>query len=333
MYELIADLLLVTKEPRKAMGPINTAAIRDYPTHYEFYAKLANMLQEKWFGAPGELKAYAESLLTSPGGDMGLIAYSYVAGILRSANLQDASRVLKNDLLSWPSVKAGYLARDKRYGLSQADWNDLVNYTWAAPDDAFAATLLPRLKTIAEAGDKFAQANLGWMYFNGLGVTKDMAESKRWYKMAAEQGYALAEFQIGYIDENSDPKDYADALKWYTKAVDDGEIRGYASIGKLYENGYGVTQNYAEAEKWYGLGSKRGSPRAMFFLGSLFDRGLNGARDEEMARHFIEMAAAAGNDEAQEWVKQHPRTPDDHNRTPAAGKESRRFDWNAASTV
>ena len=37
-----------------------------------------------------------------------------------------------------------------------------------------------------------AQDNLGGMYANGTGVPQDDAEAAKWYKLAAEQGYATA---------------------------------------------------------------------------------------------------------------------------------------------
>ena len=40
----------------------------------------------------------------------------------------------------------------------------------------------------AEQGDALAQYNLGFMYSNGEGVPQDYAEAVKWYRMAAEQG-------------------------------------------------------------------------------------------------------------------------------------------------
>ena len=35
------------------------------------------------------------------------------------------------------------------------------------------------------------------MYRNGQGVTQDNAEAVKWYRKAAEQGYAAAQFNLG----------------------------------------------------------------------------------------------------------------------------------------
>jgi len=44
-----------------------------------------------------------------------------------------------------------------------------------------------------------AQYSLGVMYANGLGVPEDDAEAARWFRLAAEQGNALAQYNLGFI--------------------------------------------------------------------------------------------------------------------------------------
>ena len=49
----------------------------------------------------------------------------------------------------------------------------------------------------AEQGDAVAQAALGVSYANGDGVPQDDAEAVRWYRLAAEQGIAAAQYNLG----------------------------------------------------------------------------------------------------------------------------------------
>ena len=44
-----------------------------------------------------------------------------------------------------------------------------------------------------------AQFNLGAMYGTGRGVPQDDAEAVRWYRLAAEQGNADAQFNLGVV--------------------------------------------------------------------------------------------------------------------------------------
>ena len=48
-------------------------------------------------------------------------------------------------------------------------------------------------KIAAEKGDSDAQLNLGVMYFKGQGTPQDYGEALKWYRKAAEQGYATAQ--------------------------------------------------------------------------------------------------------------------------------------------
>ena len=36
------------------------------------------------------------------------------------------------------------------------------------------------------------------MYYHGYGVQQDFAEAVRWYRKAAEQGYAIAQYYLGF---------------------------------------------------------------------------------------------------------------------------------------
>ena len=76
----------------------------------------------------------------------------------------------------------------------------------------------------AEQGDAFAQANLGLMYTNGQGVPQDDTEAVRWYRLAAEQGHALAQLNLGWRYNNGQgvPQDFVTAHMWYNLAAADG---------------------------------------------------------------------------------------------------------------
>ena len=55
------------------------------------------------------------------------------------------------------------------------------------------------------------------MYGNGEGVPEDDVEAVRWYRLAAEQGHASAELNLGLSYEYGTgvPQDYVQAYMWY----------------------------------------------------------------------------------------------------------------------
>jgi len=54
------------------------------------------------------------------------------------------------------------------------------------------AAALKEFKPLAEQGDAIAQYNLGGMYQLGRGVPKDNKEAVKWFRLAAEQGHVNA---------------------------------------------------------------------------------------------------------------------------------------------
>ena len=64
------------------------------------------------------------------------------------------------------------------------------------------------------------------MYRDGRGVPQDDAEAVRWYRLAADQGLADAQFSLGVMYAIGDgvPKDDAEAARWYRLAADQGYV-------------------------------------------------------------------------------------------------------------
>ncbi|MEE8544981.1 MAG: tetratricopeptide repeat protein, partial [Alphaproteobacteria bacterium] len=61
------------------------------------------------------------------------------------------------------------------------------------------ATALREYRLAAEQGDASAQNNLGVMYAMGRGVPQDSALAAQWYRRAAEQGDARAQYNLGFM--------------------------------------------------------------------------------------------------------------------------------------
>ena len=57
-------------------------------------------------------------------------------------------------------------------------------------------------------------------------------------------------------------KDYAEAQKWYRKAADDGYAGAMANLGILYYNAQGVKRDLVQAYAWFARAEQRGDPRA-----------------------------------------------------------------------
>ena len=121
----------------------------------------------------------------------------------------------------------------------------------------------------ADAGNLAAVKLLGDLYLDGKGgLPQDYAKAMETYMIAADEDYADAQAQIGYMYQNAlgVPADYAKAMEWNNRAAQQGNAQGQAQIGYLYQNGLGVTQNLDEAGRWYTRAKEGGSDWAAAML-------------------------------------------------------------------
>ena len=126
IYSEMIEIALADSNPRPLLDALYAEATKKYPRHFHFYSDRVERLQEKWFGEPGELAAYTKSLLTSPGGDDGEVAYTFVATRLSLLYYYTPGYLFTETGLSWPEVKKAFAVRERLYGLSYGNWNTLL---------------------------------------------------------------------------------------------------------------------------------------------------------------------------------------------------------------
>jgi len=102
------------------------------------------------------------------------------------------------------------------------------------------------------------------MYALGQGVPRSDAEAVVWYRKAAEQGYAKAQYNLGVCCDKGRglPKDHVEAAAWYRKAAEQGHTKAQFNLGVSYKYGQGLPQDSVEAYAWLGLAADAGEPRA-----------------------------------------------------------------------
>ena len=97
----------------------------------------------------------------------------------------------------------------------------------------------------AKEGNADAQFNLGVMYEQGIGVTKNEKEALVWYGKSALQGNSGAQFNLGVLYENGRGTvvNFVKANDWYRKASVQGDGLAIGNLGMLYIRGQGVKEN------------------------------------------------------------------------------------------
>jgi localization factor PodJL len=117
------------------------------------------------------------------------------------------------------------------------------------------------LRKAANLGYAPAEFYLAKLYEDGQsGLTKDLAEARRWTQRAAEAGdrKAMHNLALYYFEGSGGPKNLTEAAQWFRRAADLGLVDSQYNLGRLYEEGFGVSQNPAEAYKWYLIAAHSG---------------------------------------------------------------------------
>ena len=136
-----------------------------------------------------------------------------------------------------------------------------------SPSRAFCLDETRAMSTLrqkAEQGDAWGQDLLGIFYYYGSqGVKPDYAEAAKWFHLAAQQGHADAQFNIGVMYSNGQgvKQDYFEAVKWYRKAAAQGHADAQFNLGVAYTNGNGVEKSYALAKDWFRTACNNGNQR------------------------------------------------------------------------
>ncbi|MES1981352.1 MAG: tetratricopeptide repeat protein [Pseudomonadota bacterium] len=157
---------------------------------------------------------------------------------------------------------------------------------------------------LAEAGDPVAQFYIGLMLDAGDGVPQNYQKALEWYGKAAAQGYIPAQANLGVLYESGVDQNYAMAEKWYLKAAEQGDATSQANLGTIYYIGHGaVKRDHSKAAFWYAKAAEQGNPVAQNGLSNMYEYGQSVQPDLVKAYKWLTLAAAAGNETAEDHKK------------------------------
>ena len=89
------------------------------------------------------------------------------------------------------------------------------------------------------------------MYNHGEGVVHDDQQAVYWYRKASEQGFAIAERNLGvmYVLGQGVEANETEAMRWFAKAVASGANPALINQALLYMQGSQTAHDYAAAQK------------------------------------------------------------------------------------
>lgn len=151
-------------------------------------------------------------------------------------------------------------------------------------------------KQAAEAEIDEAMLQLGYMYMEGEGCTRDYEQGIYWSTKAADSENqnvtATARNNINVAKERMNGTAANDeAVRAYRKGAELGQDVSQCNLANCYWRGEGIAQDYEQAVYWYHKASEKGNVEAQSQLGIAYTEGLGVKKDIEMAKMWFERAA------------------------------------------
>lgn len=159
------------------------------------------------------------------------------------------------------------------------------------------------LSKAATEGDPLALFEIGARYTEGRGVATDLKEAARWYALAAERGFAPAEYRLANLYEKGQgvELDLARARKLYEDAAGKGNASAMHNLAVLLATGSGdAAPDFNGAAKWFQKASELGVRDSQFNLAILYARGNGVKQDLEESYKWFAIAARDGDHDAAE---------------------------------
>lgn len=128
------------------------------------------------------------------------------------------------------------------------------------------------LQESAQAGDPWGQLNLGAAYDHGLaGAPRDPSLALQWYRKAAEQGLAKAQFNLAHclVVGCDGTVDAGQARIWMRRAAEQGMADAQFLLGVMFAEGLGGDVDLAGARQWLQKAVVGGQPDAAEYLSKL----------------------------------------------------------------
>lgn len=129
--------------------------------------------------------------------------------------------------------------------------NELCETLMKTNDTDLQIEAFKRCSVLAEEGNAGALGKLGEMYINGIGCDKNQEKAIEKFRKAAEKSVHWSNELCDILMKSNDANLQREAFEWCVEYIYTGDPGVMGRIGRMYNQGIGVTQNQKRAEKWY----------------------------------------------------------------------------------
>ena len=167
------------------------------------------------------------------------------------------------------------------------------------PPDTF---LFGEVEELAKSGSPEAQYHLGMFYNNGIGTQKDTAQAFKWFEKSAMAGDPLGSYKLGcyYAGQFQGvvASDKEKALEYKLVAAQQGyALAQYDVAGAYYGNG-----EIEEAVKWLKKSADQGYSDALYQLFVLYSKGEKIPKDAVLAYGYLKIFEINAGEEEREEI-------------------------------
>lgn len=176
---------------------------------------------------------------------------------------------------------------------------------WAEIDTNDEAELI----ALAELGDTRSMVGLAQIRFNPKDKRYDPSEGFRFLNDAASVGSAEAQYLLAvrYEKGRGVPKDNARALELYSMAADQGYASALNELGFMhFQGGLGLPANPSKALEYFEKAADLRLPEAQFNYAVLIDENIVPGKGPEQAGQYLYAALRSGNRDVLNVLMEHP---------------------------
>lgn len=155
-----------------------------------------------------------------------------------------------------------------------------------------------RLASLAQGGDTRSMVGLAYIRLNGDDSRFDPVAAAKLLEQAAAAGYAEAQFELGQLYEMGlgVSQDQARAIQLYQAAADQEFADALNDLGFMhFQGGLGVPRDQAKALDLFERAARQRHPEAMYNYAALIDDKMVPGRGPEQAGELLYRALRSGN--------------------------------------
>jgi TPR repeat protein len=176
----------------------------------------------------------------------------------------------------------------------------------------------PRLRNRAAARKYWLQAAtqghiraafyLGTLFDSDGATVALRAKAEQWFRIAAEGGHEVAQFNLASLLLEEDRGGAAEAIPWLEEAASNGERNAQHLLGYCYFHGEGTKVDFHLAKLWYRKSAAQGNSRSMYNLGLMHLHGTGFQLSKKRGLAWMERAASLGHRSAKRVLGEHQPT-------------------------